>query len=73
VAAVRTAYRAWADGQHDMLTWTEGRLGMSYAEYAEAMQRVALAHAGELELEVVGLLLEVGHLLVEGVDVGWRA
>jgi len=40
-AAARVAYRAWADGQHDMLTWTEGRLGMSHAEYAEAMQRVA--------------------------------
>ncbi len=40
-AAARAAYRAWADGQHDMLTWTEGRLGMSHAEYAEAMQRVA--------------------------------
>jgi len=40
-AAARVAYRAWADGQHDMLTWTDGRLGMSHAEYAEAMQRVA--------------------------------
>jgi hypothetical protein len=40
-AVARVAYRAWADGQHDMLTWTEGRLGMSHAEYAEAMQRVA--------------------------------
>jgi hypothetical protein len=34
----RAAYRAWADGQHDMLTWTEGRLGMSDAQYAEAIQ-----------------------------------
>lgn len=40
-AAARVAYRAWADGQYDMLTWTEGRLGMSHAEYAEAMQRAA--------------------------------
>jgi len=40
-AAARAAYRAWADGQHDMLTWTQGRLGMSHAEYAEATQRVA--------------------------------
>jgi hypothetical protein len=45
-AAARLAYRAWADGQHDMLTWTEGRLGMSHAEYAEAMQRVADGAAG---------------------------
>jgi hypothetical protein len=35
----RAAYRAWADGQHDMLTWTEGRLGMSDADYAKAIQR----------------------------------
>ena len=41
-AMARVAYRAWADGQHDMLTWTEGRLGMSDAEYAEV-----LARAGE--------------------------
>jgi hypothetical protein len=37
--AARADYRAWADGQHDMLTWTEGRLGMSDTEYAEAMRR----------------------------------
>jgi hypothetical protein len=37
-AAARAAYRAWADGQHEMLTQAEGRLGMSHAE---AMQRVA--------------------------------
>ncbi len=41
-AMARVEYRAWADGQHDMLTWTEGRLGMSDAEYAEV-----LARAGE--------------------------
>ena len=40
-AAARAAYRARADGQHDMLTWTAGRLGMGHAEYAEAMIRVA--------------------------------
>ena len=34
-------YRAWADGQHHMLTWTEGRLGMSDAEYAEVLDRGA--------------------------------
>jgi hypothetical protein len=37
--AARTAYRAWADGQHDLLTWTDGRLGMNDADYAEAIQR----------------------------------
>jgi hypothetical protein len=43
-AMARVAYRAWADGQHDMLRWTEGRLGMSDAEYAEVNGR-----AGELD------------------------
>lgn len=41
-ASARVAYRAWADGQHEMLCWTEDRLGMSDAEYAEV-----LARAGE--------------------------
>jgi hypothetical protein len=41
-AMARVEYRAWADGQHDMLRWTDGRLGMSDAEYAEV-----LARAGE--------------------------
>lgn len=40
-AAARAAYRAWAEGQHDMLTWTESRLSISHAEHAEAIQRVA--------------------------------
>jgi hypothetical protein len=35
----RSAYRAWADGQHDLLVWTEGRLGMSDAEHSKAIQR----------------------------------
>jgi hypothetical protein len=36
---VRAAYRARADGQNDLLTWTEGQLGMSDAEHAETMRR----------------------------------
>jgi hypothetical protein len=47
--AARAAYRAWADGQHDLLAWTEGRLGMSDAEHAEAMQRAS--HSAVLEAE----------------------
>jgi len=38
-AMARMAYRASADSQHDMLRWTEGRLGMSDAEYAEVTAR----------------------------------
>lgn len=33
----RRDYREWAEGQHNLLTWTEGRIGMSDAEYAEAI------------------------------------
>lgn len=35
----RQAYRDWAEGQHNLLSWTAGRLGMSDAEYAEAVAR----------------------------------
>jgi hypothetical protein len=38
-AMARVTYRAWADGQHDMLRWTQGSLGMSDAEYADAIAR----------------------------------
>jgi hypothetical protein len=41
-ATARADYCAWADGQHDMLSWTEGRPGMTDAEYAEAMRRAGL-------------------------------
>ena len=37
----RADYRQWADGQHRLLAWTEGRIGMSDAEYAEAIARAA--------------------------------
>ena len=35
----RRDYREWAEGQHNLLTWTEGRIGMSDAEYAQAIAR----------------------------------
>jgi hypothetical protein len=40
-ASARMAYREWADGQHDLLTWTGGRIGMSDAEHAAALERAA--------------------------------
>ncbi len=40
-ASARVAYREWADGQHDLLTWTQGRIGMSDAEHAAAIERAA--------------------------------
>ncbi len=41
-ASARAAYREWADGQHDLLTWTGGRIGMSDAEHATAIERAAI-------------------------------
>jgi hypothetical protein len=38
-AMARVAYRAWADGQHHLFRWAEGRLGMSDAGYADASAR----------------------------------
>jgi hypothetical protein len=35
----RQDYRQWADGQDHLLTRTQGRLGMSDAEHAQAMAR----------------------------------
>jgi len=45
----RQDYREWADGQHHLLTWTEGRIGISDAEYAQAMARLADPDAAPLE------------------------
>jgi hypothetical protein len=42
----RQDYREWADGQHHLPTWTEGRFGMSGAEYAEAIARTAEPEPG---------------------------
>jgi hypothetical protein len=40
-ASARAAYREWADGQHHLLTWTDGRIGMSDAEHESAIERAA--------------------------------
>ena len=37
----RRDYREWAEGQHNLLTWTEGRIGMSDADYAKAIARAS--------------------------------
>jgi hypothetical protein len=37
----RRDYREWAEGQHSLLTWTEGRTGVSDAEYAQAIARAS--------------------------------
>jgi hypothetical protein len=39
-AAARQQYRDWADGQHDLLSYKDGRFGMP-DEYAAALERAA--------------------------------
>jgi hypothetical protein len=33
----RRDYREWVEGQHNLLTWTEGRIGMNDAEYRHGL------------------------------------
>jgi hypothetical protein len=37
----RQDYRAWADGQHSLLSWSDGKFGMTDADYAAAYARSA--------------------------------
>jgi len=66
-AMARVAYRAWADGQHDMLRWTEGRLGMSHAEYADA-----IARAGEPDPAAAKAYAATHRVLCAHADDGGR-
>jgi hypothetical protein len=66
-AAARAAYQAWADGQHDMLRWTGGRLGMSDAEYAETRAR-----AGEPEPSAAEAGAAAHRVLCAHADLGGR-
>jgi hypothetical protein len=40
----RRDYREWAEGQHSLLTYGDGRFGMSDDQYAEAIARAADPH-----------------------------
>jgi hypothetical protein len=41
----RVDYREWAEGQHDLLSYGDGRFGISDAEYAAAIERSGLTKA----------------------------
>jgi len=69
--AARADYRAWADGQHDMLTWTEGRLGMSDTEYAEAMRRAIEGGQPDEAARPVGGPLLCAHADQDGRGAHW--
>ena len=43
---VRQRYREWAEGQHDLHVYYEGKSGLDYAEYAAAIRRASGPAAG---------------------------
>jgi predicted TPR repeat methyltransferase len=45
-AQVRQQYREWADGQHDLHTYYEGKFGMDDTAYAAAIRRASEPSAG---------------------------
>jgi hypothetical protein len=49
----RLDYRKWAEGQHNLLSWTDGRFGMSDAEYAAALERSGLTEAERSQRQAV--------------------
>ena len=69
----RVEYRAWADRQHDMLAWTEGRLGMSDAEYAEALARAGEPEPGAAKAYTTTHRVLCAHADTGGQDAHWLA
>jgi len=70
-AVARVEYRAWADGQHDMLTWTEGRLGMSDAEYAEVLDRAGEPEPGAAKAYAATHRVLCAHADQDGQGAHW--
>jgi hypothetical protein len=72
-AMARVAYRAWADGQHDMLSWTEGRLGMSDTEYAEVIARAGEPDPGAAQAYAATHRVLCAHAGDDGQGAHWLA
>jgi hypothetical protein len=72
-AMTRVAYRAWADGQHDMLRWTEGRLGMSDAEHAEVIARAGEPDPGAAKAYAAMHRVLCAHADDDGRGAHWLA
>ncbi len=70
-AIARVQYRAWADGQHDMLRWTDGRLGMSDAEYAEVLARAGEADPGAAKAHAATHRVLCAHADQDGQGMHW--
>ena len=43
---VRQQYREWADGQHRLHTWYQGKFGLNHADYTTALVRASEPAAG---------------------------
>src|SRR5215469_6177758 len=72
-AMARVEYRAWADGQHDLLRWTEGRLGMSDAEYADAIERAGQLDPGAAKAYAATHRVLCAHADDDGRGAHWLA
>lgn len=70
-AMARVEYRAWADGQHDMLRWTDGRLGMSDAEYAEVLARAGEPDPGAAKAYAATHRVLCAHADQDGQGMHW--
>jgi hypothetical protein len=75
----RADYRQWADGQHHLLAWTEGQIGMSDADYAEMIARAAdpeggpggIGAAGHTGIQADGRIL-CAHADEDGQGMHWK-
>ena len=70
-AMARVEYRAWADGQHDMLRWADGRLGMSDAEYAEVLARAGEPDPGAAKAYAATHRVLCAHADQDGQGMHW--
>jgi hypothetical protein len=70
-ATAKVEYRAWADGQHDMLRWTDGRLGRSGAEYAEVLSRAGEPDPGAAQAHAATHRVLCAHADQDGQDTHW--
>jgi hypothetical protein len=70
-AMARVEYRAWADGQHDMLSWTDGRLGMGAEEYAAVLGRAGEPDPGAAKAYAATHRVLCAHADQDGRESHW--
>jgi hypothetical protein len=69
----RRDYREWAEGQHNLLTWTEGRIDMSDAEHPTAIARACgpETYPGGIGIQTRGQIL-CAHADQDGQGMHWK-